>query len=159
MAQAELVVRSQMVPLEGMQLVMPTTCIAEIVSYQAPEPVADAPEWLLGMMDWRGLRIPLISFEAANGAAAAEASKRSRIAVLNGLNGDPELPFYGLLVQGIPRLMVLDETAISAIAEAGELPPLAIEQAQVQEQDVLIPDQDKLEAMLKAQGLSVAGSA
>ena len=148
-------VRSQLIPLEGMRLLLPTTCIAEIVDWQVVVPVDDAPEWLLGMLEWRGLRIPLLSFEAANGRPRAAVSRRGRIAVLNGLGGDPELPFYGLQLQGIPRLVQVDQANIGAISKPDESLPLVRDYAMLQEQEVLIPDLDGLEALIKSAGLTV----
>ncbi|HEX22862.1 MAG TPA: chemotaxis protein CheW [Chromatiales bacterium] len=149
-------VRSQLIPLEDMRLLLPTTCVAEIIDWQVPEPVDDAPVWWLGMLEWRGLRIPLLSFEAANGRSRGEISRRGRIAVLNGIGGDHELPFYALQLQGIPHLTLVDQASIDTITEAEESLPLVLEYATLQEQAVLIPDQDKLEALLKSAGATVS---
>lgn len=149
-------VRSQLIPLADMRLLLPTTCIAEIIDWQVPEPVDDAPVWWLGMLEWRGLRIPLLSFEAANDRPRGEISRRGRIAVLNGIGGDPELPFYALQLQGIPRLTLVDQANIGAVSEPEEPLPLVLEYAMLQEQEVLVPDQDKLEALLKSAGATVS---
>ncbi|HFE32277.1 MAG TPA: chemotaxis protein CheW [Gammaproteobacteria bacterium] len=149
-------VRSQLIPLADMRLLLPTTCIAEIVDWREPEAVDGAPAWLLGILEWRGLRIPLLSFEAANGRPRGEVSRRGRIAVLNGIGGDPELPFYAIQLQGIPRLILVNETNIEAISEPEESLPLELEHAMLQQQVALIPDQDALESMIKSTGLSVS---
>ncbi len=149
-------VRSQLIPLAGMRLLLPTTCVAEIVDWQDPETVDDAPAWLLGMLEWRGLRIPLLSFEAANGGPRGEVSRRGRIAVLNGIGGDPELPFYAIQLQGIPRLVQVDQANIGAISEPGESLPLVRDHALLQDAEVLIPDLDGLEALIKSAGLTVS---
>jgi len=156
MAQTDSKIRSQLIPLAGVSLVLPNTCIAEVIGYKEPQPVDGTPDWLLGFLDWRGVRIPLISFEAANGGSLAKADRRSRIVVLNGIGGDEELPFFGLVAQGIPRLMQLDTTIISAIAQPEHTHPLALQHTRVQEQEAIIPDQDKLERMIKQHGLSAA---
>ncbi len=149
-------VRSQLIPLADMRLLLPTTCIAEIIDWQEAEAVDDAPAWWLGMLEWRGLRIPLLSFEAANSRPHGEVSHRGRIAVLNGIGGDPELPFYALQLQGIPHLIQVDQASIDTIAEVEESLPLVLESAMLQGQEVLIPDQDKLEALLKSTGVTVS---
>jgi len=149
-------VRSQLIPLADMRLLLPTTCIAEIVDWQQPEAVDDAPAWLLGMLEWRGLRVPLLSFEAANGRPRGEVSRRGRIAVLNGIGGDPELPFYALQLQGIPRLVQVDQASIGAISGPDETLPLVREYAMLQDAEVLIPDLDGLEALIKSAGQTVS---
>ena len=151
-------IRSQSIPLAGMRLLLPTTAIAEIVDWQTPAPVADAPDWLLGMMAWRGLQIPLLSFEAANGEAPGEVQRRGRVAVLNGIGGDPDLPFYAVQAQGIPHLTSADQHSLQAISEPESLLPLVSGIASLQDQEVLIPDLDKLEALIKSTGLCVSGS-
>ena len=149
-------VRSQLIPLADMRLLLPTTCIAEIVDWREPEAVDGAPAWLLGILEWRGLRIPLLSFEAANGRPRGEVSRRGRIAVLNGIGGDPELPFYALQLQGIPRLVQVDQANIGTISEPGESLPLVRDHAMLQDAEVLIPDLDGLEALIKSAGLTVS---
>lgn len=154
MALTENKVRSQLIPLAGVNLLLPNTCIAEVIGYQEPQPVDGAPDWMLGFIDWRGMHIPLISFEAASGGAAASIDRRSRIVVLNGIGGDEALSFFALVVQGIPRLLQLDSTTISAVVQAESGNPLALQHVMVQDQEAVIPDQDKIESMLKQQGAS-----
>jgi chemosensory pili system protein ChpC len=154
------IVRSQLIPLQGMSLILPNTCIAEVIAYHQPAaPATNAPIWLLGNIDWRGIRIPVISFEAINERAdspsGAGFSKTGRIAVLNGIGGDATLPFYGIVTQGIPRLITMDETSIHAIDTPDSPLPLALQQAMVAEQSVVIPNQDQLESQLKANGVAV----
>ena len=66
MAQAESIIRTQIIPLTDMNLVLPNTSIAEVIGYSKPSPVKKSPDWFLGMMNWRGLTIPIVSFEKAN---------------------------------------------------------------------------------------------
>ncbi len=149
MAQVESIVRTQIVPLTGMNLVLPNTSIAEVISYSAPSPVKNSPDWYLGMVSWRGINIPLVSFEKANEVKAARKSKSTRIAVLNGVSGNDKLSFYGIVVQGIPRLASLEESSIQEIVSPAINLPLALAQATIAEQDAVIPDQIKIENLLK----------
>lgn len=153
MAQTDSKVRSQLIPLAGVSLVLPNPCIAEVIGYQEPQPVDGAPDWLLGFIHWRGVRIPLISFEAADGGSPPTVDRRSRIVVLNGIGGEEDLPFFGIVAQGIPRLMQLDTATISAIAQPDINHPLALQHTLVQDQEAIIPDQDRLEGMIRQQGI------
>ncbi len=155
MSQVENSLRGQLIPLAGMQLLLPTTSIAEIVDWQVPAAVTPAPDWLLGRLEWRGLQLPLISFEAACGRPRGEIGRRARIAVLNGIGGHPELPFYALQTEGIPHLSLVDEGNLEAITTPDEPLPLALGYAQLDGSTVVIPDLDALEALLRAQGLKV----
>jgi chemosensory pili system protein ChpC len=142
------VVRTQLIPLVDMNMLLPNTCIAEVIALGELTPVENAPEWLLGMMNWRGVNIPVISFEAANGIAADAPTRHSRVAVLNGLTGDDKLPFYGVVSQGIPKLMALEKSAINAIKQPEQKLPLASEQIQLTDVTAVIPDQKKIEKLL-----------
>ena len=156
MAQAESIVRTQIIPLTGINLVLPNTSIAEVINYSKPSPVKDAPDWYLGMVSWRGINIPLISFETANEVKLAKKSKSTRIAVLNGVSGNDKLSFYGVVVQGIPRLASLEESGIHEIINPTVKLPLALAQATVADQDAVIPDQLKIEKLLKQAGAVVS---
>lgn len=158
MAEIESVVRSQLLPLNGMSLVLPNTCIAEVIGYRQPEPVDNAPDWLLGMVDWRGLRIPLVSFERANDQNFDGNTSNMRITVLNGINGDDDLAFYGVLTQGIPRLIAVNKSRINAITKPDTKLPLALEQTMIDDLHAVIPDQDKLEGLLKQQNIKTAAA-
>jgi chemosensory pili system protein ChpC len=142
------VVRSQLIPLADMRMLLPNTCIAEIIGLGELNPVKKSPDWFLGMMDWRGVRIPVISFEVANGISIDEPTRSSRVVVLNGISGNHALPFYGVLSQGIPKLLTLERSAIEAIKKPEQKLPLASEQTQLTEGVAVIPDQKKLEKML-----------
>jgi len=149
------VVRTQLVPLEGMQLVLPNTCIAEVIDFQQPEAIEDAPDWLLGFVDWRGIRIPIISFEAINGLTAGQHQKSTRIIVLNGISGNDDMCFYGVIAQGIPRLLSVNKETISSISKPETKLPFSIQQTLVDDQPAVIPDQEKIEKALKKQGVKI----
>ena len=142
------VIRTQLIPLADMNMLLPNTCIAEVIALGDLTPVEKSPDWLLGMMNWRGVDIPVISFEAANGIHAEAPSRTSRVAVLNGITGNDKLPFYGVISQGIPKLMALEKSAINAIAKPKTKLPLASEQTQLPDTDAVIPNQDKIEKLL-----------
>ncbi|WP_455198526.1 chemotaxis protein CheW [Kaarinaea lacus] len=155
--QKDSIVRSQIIPLTSMSLVLPNTCIAEVINYSEPMPVENAPGWFLGNLLWRGITIPVVSFEAANEVPAAEISRSTRIAVLNGVSGNDKLSFYGVVVQGIPRLAALEKNEIQEKANPDVSLPLALSQTEIADQDAVIPDQVKIEEMLQKAGAQTGG--
>ena len=157
MEQKASIVRSQIIPLNGMTLVLPNTCIAEVINYSEPMPVEGAPDWFLGNLLWRGITIPVVSFETANDVPVAGASKSTRIAVLNGVSGNAKLSFYGVVVQGIPRLSALEQTDIQEKTNPDATLPLAISQTAIGDLDAVIPDQVKIEEMLQKAGAQTGG--
>ncbi|NER61296.1 chemotaxis protein CheW, partial [Pseudomonas sp. MAFF212428] len=56
-----------LLPLSDRCLVLPNVAVAELIGYQACTASPDQPAWLLGWIDWRSQRLPLLSFEAACG--------------------------------------------------------------------------------------------
>jgi chemosensory pili system protein ChpC len=148
-AEAKLQVRSQLIPLDAMRLVLPNTAIAEVISYQKPEPVMDSPDWLLGTIDWRGITIPVIAYETACNETNVTPGKRSRIIVLNTLSENDQQHFYGIMAQGIPRLISLDESTIHDAPEIDNLPQaFVLRHTIIDGQQVIIPDQKALEQAL-----------
>jgi len=112
------VVHCLTIPLHNEVALLPNAAIAEVVAYKEPTPLAEAPEWFLGHIEWRDIRVPLISFEAISGKTTQAAKKNSRIAVLNTLNANAQLPYVAILSQGIPSLAIVQEKGIED--KAGE---------------------------------------
>ncbi|MBL1276309.1 MAG: chemotaxis protein CheW [Ectothiorhodospiraceae bacterium] len=142
------VVRTQLIPLTDMQLVLPNTCIAEVISLQSIKNIKDSPDWLLGMTHWRGIEIPVISYEKTNGLPTVEHSKHTRIAVLNSLEGNEQIPFYGIITQGIPKLQSLTMADINSIKNPDTKMPVALQQTTIHDVNAIIPDQPKIEKLL-----------
>lgn len=158
MSDENLVVRSQLIPLEGLRLVLPNTAISEIVSYrQYDKPESELPEWVLGFVDWRDLRIPLIAFETAAEQLnkSPTINKNTRIVVLNTVTGSEQMPFFGMLSQGIPRLIVVDHTNTQNAPDQFELKPFELRKVLVDGNITVIPDQKALESSLINAGLTV----
>ena len=132
-----------MLPLADRSLVLPNVAVAELIDYQVHQPVLDAPDWHLGMIVWRDLQIPLVSFEAACGAHAV-VGEQARIVVLNCLSDGP-LQFMAIVIQGVPRSCRVD-SQLSYV----DVPLAALELAAVQISDRVakIPDLDGLERLL-----------
>ncbi|MDH5325410.1 MAG: chemotaxis protein CheW [Gammaproteobacteria bacterium] len=150
----KLVVRSQLIPLNNMRLVLPNTAIAEVISLLKPQPVDSSVPWLLGMASWRGLLIPIISFETASKGEPAKMDKRCRVIVLNSLGARDTLPFYGLIAQGIPRLMSLDSSSV-VDSPAEDVLPFALRHVSLDGNPAIIPNQTELETQLLQSGVRV----
>ena len=155
MNEQELKVRSQLIPLHNMRLVLPNTAIAEVISYHKPQPLDDMPPWLMGMLPWRGLQIPLLSLETAAIEQAPEIHRRSRVVVLNTLTGSGQLPFYGVISQGIPRLMGLDHSTILDAPNAEKAQKFVLRQVVVEGHPAAIPDLNAIEGELASLGITV----
>ncbi|USE36747.1 chemotaxis protein CheW [Endozoicomonas sp. SCSIO W0465] len=103
-------------------LLIPSACIADIENYSRPEPNYPEAEWLLGDLNWRGAKIPVVSFERLNRGRFAEFSATNRIAVMHRTSKNNRLPFYAMVVQGVPQpLTLVREEVRSATDETGPM--------------------------------------
>ncbi|HID49660.1 MAG TPA: chemotaxis protein CheW [Chromatiales bacterium] len=134
-----------LIPLHGEMLLLPNAAVAEVVAYSEPESIADAPDWLLGKVLWRDHTVPLISFERASGGSAGANREGARIAVLNTLNSNPDVPYVAVVIQGIPHLQVVAPDTITENKDAIAQRPSVLAQVLVEGQEVLVPDLDSLE--------------
>lgn len=141
-------IRCVLVPVGNLRLLLPNATVAEVITQSTPEPVVNAPQWLLGRIAWRGWRVPLVSFTVLAGAEAGDAALSVRVAVLKALGGDPGLPFIAVLTQGFPRLTTLNAELIIPTHDGSALPPGVRAQVLVRDDVAVIPDLEWIEAEL-----------
>jgi chemosensory pili system protein ChpC len=91
---------SLLVPLLDGRLIIPRSCVAEVVGFQAPSEMPGAPPWYLGMFAWGSRQIPLISFEGTCGQTIPPLTGRTRVVVLFALGSQIEGGYYGMVSQG-----------------------------------------------------------
>lgn len=140
---------SLLVPMANVKLVLPTVSVAEMIPYQAPQArqtvvVDSIPDWYLGNLNWRGVTVPMLSYEQLNGEAAPEILPHSQILILNNTGVDARLPFVCMPTQGIPRLSRIAANEISENTEAF-LKEFDQMHVYVAGEQAIIPDVGKLE--------------
>jgi chemosensory pili system protein ChpC len=86
-------------------LIVPYTSVAEIIPFENPTPLKDAPEWLVGKIDWRGVSIPIVSFDKKDFSDTKQLNRMNlHIAIFNRLADISNLDFIGLVIEGIPQM-------------------------------------------------------
>lgn len=137
-----------MIPMGERQLLLPNVSIAEVVDYASSEAGSDTPEWLVGYLDWRGLTLPVISYDAANGSPLSlPGGNRGRIVVLNTIGEyHQQIPFMALVTQGIPSQARLAENQIKRLD--GEAGPADLMQVEVDSDRAWIPNLEYLERLV-----------
>ncbi len=100
-------IRGLMIPVTNGRVLLPNASVAEVITLSTPEKIPNAPEWLMGRINWRGWRLPLFSFSLLAGMSLDEGSRGTRVTVLKALSGHPRLPYVAMLAQGFPRLTTL----------------------------------------------------
>src|SRR3546814_12966203 len=92
-------IRGVLIQVGGARLLLPNATISEVLSYADPEPVENAPEWLMGRIRWRGWQLPLVSFSRIAGLAEEQGGLGSKVAVLKA-QGDRKSVGWGKSVSG-----------------------------------------------------------
>lgn len=141
-------IRCVLVPVGNLRLLLPNATVAEVITMPTPEPVDDAPDWLLGRIAWRGWRVPLVSFTRLAGAEEGDASLAVRVAVLKALGGHARLPFVAVVTQGFPRLTTLNAELIIPTHDGTPLPSGVKAEVLVRDDVAVIPDLEGIEAQL-----------
>lgn len=96
---------SLLVPLANERLLVPRACVAEVVTWQDPEKMANAPLWYLGTLRWNGRTVPVVSFEALCGQAIPAPAGRTRIVIFVAIGGRLDSGYFGVVSQGFPQLV------------------------------------------------------
>lgn len=140
-------ISSLLVPMVDHQLLLPTVSVAEMIPYFQPNqedhPIG-APNWFLGHLSWRGVQVPIISFEAINGHDIAPIQPSSQIAILNNTGQHNKLHFIAMPTQGIPHLC---RVVASEISDNRHIPcqNYELRQVFVAGEQAAIPDIERLE--------------
>ena len=96
------------VPTSADPLLLPTSVMAEMVEYAEPRPMEGAPPWLLGFIEWETRQVPVFSFTALiNGKEVGAIDSRTRIMILKSLAETGRVPYFGILLRGIPQQVTM----------------------------------------------------
>jgi chemosensory pili system protein ChpC len=145
-------VRSVLIPLHERQILLPNASVAEVMGYQQPEYAGDElPEWFLGHLAWRGVMIPVVSYEGMLDEAVVEPGYRGRILILNALGEHERLSHIGMAVHAIPSLVrVSAENVVPINPEQDEPKPLIKQHVELDMSPAIIPDMDEIERQVLA---------
>lgn len=117
MTQALEEVYSLLIPFAGGKLILPRLSVAEVTGYTRPRQIKNAPQWLLGLINWQGQEIPLVSFEGMCNRKIPERANRTRIAIMYTINGELDPPVFAMMTQGYPYLVRINASVLSVDPE------------------------------------------
>jgi chemosensory pili system protein ChpC len=147
---------SLLIPLRRERLLVPRMCVAEVIAFADTEKRddPDAPDWLLGTVEWNGRRVPVVSLDSAEESAEEPTGRRgsrSRIVIFHALGKALKPAFYGVLTQGFPQLVRVnrDVLALDTDAPPAEDEPMLCRVRMIHEFP-LIPDLEMIEQRLAA---------
>lgn len=144
---------SLFVPLHQARLIVPRSCVAEIIRFSSPQERAeDSPDWFRGFLDWNNMRVPVISIEDLCGMTSAPPGGRTRIAIFNGLSDALSGRVFGILTEGFPQLVRVNSEVMELYDEQ-DWPkdgPIICQIHMINEYP-LIPDIEAIEALVQEQ--------
>jgi chemosensory pili system protein ChpC len=140
---------SLLIPLAEERLIVPRACVVEVVRFTAPDLEAGAHDWMMGTVSWSGRELPVVAFEGALGKDKPVATGRTRIVVFYASTGQLKTGYFGVLTQGFPQLVRVNEDVLQLHTTEGwpKGAPVLCRVKMINEFP-LIPDLEKLEAML-----------
>jgi chemosensory pili system protein ChpC len=147
-----------MVPLDKERLLVPRGCVAEVIGYQPPQEMTGAPPWHLGVINWNGRKVPIVSFEGCCGEDVAPPTQRSRVVVLNAVSEQVQAGYIAILSQGFPQLVRISPEFVKLDAGrsfADDSPVVC--QIQLLDEAPIVPDLDRLEAMIAKETVALPG--
>lgn len=103
-------IRGIMMPVaEDKKVLLPNAIIAEVVSYKKLKSIDSSPNWLLGEMNWRGYDLPVICYNSLSTGIHSTFEKKGRVAVIKSLGNIEKMPYFAMLVSGVPRLQLVTQ--------------------------------------------------
>ncbi len=141
---------SFVIPLQKSNLVLPNAAVAEIIPYEPLRRVPDTPDWFLGFLSWRGVQVPVASFEMltverASFSLVSVAS--ANLVILRTLGEDSVFRYMALVAQTLPRLVRVAPDDLFTTDEVAE--KTEIVRARYGDDLVSIPDLDYIEAEIR----------
>lgn len=142
-------VYSFLIPMLEDHILIPNSIVAEIVPFMNVDlfsGIENNDSHHIGTVRWRNQQIPVVAIERVQGRQDIGDVRRSRIAILYTLNENDKVPYLAVMVQGIPRLVAVDEKN-SIVIEPNPTEKGVKVWATVEGKKAQVPDLDQLEAL------------
>jgi len=139
-----------LVPLQEERLIVPRSCVAEVIRDSLPQSDENSDNWLCGQVEWNGREIPVISFERLCGQRVASGGSRSRIVIFNAILEGPGAQHYGVVCEGFPQMVRVNAevTEVDPDYTPPQSAPVVCRVRLINEQ-ALIPALDELETIIR----------
>ena len=141
-------IRGVLISVNQGRLLLPNASVAEVITFSDPEPVENAPSWMLGQIRWRGWRLPLLSFSRFAGWSDEEGQIGAKVVVLKALGGNPKLPYFAVLSQGFPRLVTVAASALQETSSGAQAAGIH-STVRLNDDDASVPDLLGLETLIQ----------
>lgn len=145
---------SLLVPLADDRLIVPRTCVAEVIRFSKPEQREGSQDWMLGTIAWSGRDLPIVAFEGAIGKDVPAVTGRTRIVVFYASGGNIKGGHLGIVTQGFPQLVRVNREVLRLDATQGwpDTAPVLCRVKMINEFP-LIPHLEMLELMIARESI------
>ncbi len=144
---------SLIIPMRGKTILIPSKALAEIVPFIDSEPAPDNHEpWHLGFLHWRGTKMPVISYEQILDKDFPPLERRLKmVAIINTQLGQKDAPYFGIGVEGIPRLGLVTEESIEHCDtdNVDDLHPTIAADVKFNGREMILPNIIELEKLIQ----------
>lgn len=114
-------VRGIMIPVaKDRRVLLPNAIIAEVISYQDVQKVIGSPNWLLGNFNWRGYNVPIVNYDTLITGRNVHHEQTGRVAVIKALGDIDHMPYFAIVVNGVPRLQLVTQGDLQVHESEGE---------------------------------------
>lgn len=96
-------IRCMQLPLLDDWLVLPNEAVAEVIAFIEPTVIDREIQGCSGVVTWRGVNVPLLSYENLCGLAEPERSARDRIAIIYHPEGLKLKSYIAIKLTDIPK--------------------------------------------------------
>lgn len=137
------------VPLQKSNILLPDATVAEIIPYEPLQRALDTPDWFLGLLAWRGVQVPVVSFEMLTVKRASfslVSVSSASLVILRALGGWQSFQYFALVAQALPRLVNIQASELTATSD--EFAATELLKARFGELLVSIPDIDFIESQI-----------
>jgi len=139
-----------LLPMSSINLVIPSSAVAEIIGFSEPQKLTGTSDWFLGVVLWRGAYVPVISVEDLCSLDSVHLGHRSRIGIIYNPEKDEDLPYIGLHMQDIPRAYLAESDSMESGNDDG-LSQYLLSKVDDDQFQRAIPNLDAMFAELKPQ--------
>ena len=153
MAMTSTEVSAILVPVGELVLILPSVMVAEILSGRDTKvtPPSDAPNWILGTIDWRGCTVPLLGFDTVcelPTASNQNTASTDKILVLKNPSGGETQPYVALAISSYPQVIAIKPGSISTAPEPPNKSSMVSQYVMYNNRITVIPNFEKLNSEL-----------
>lgn len=140
-----------LLPLNGYDLLLPKSIVSEVIFKPTLNINNDENDWLIGSLEWKQQKVPLISFEHLCNQPRNIHTPHLRAVIFHVLDHVEKLNYYAVEASAIPRPLILDSRALHKHDEMLNKHSEAISYfVKIGSKELVIPNFEKLEALISA---------